>query len=240
MWIRPAVTSGTGAASVPVTFEPNPGGSRNGHLKIADTSILISQRGQEACEYKVSPVEALAMPLGDRGEFTITTPAACPWTVTTEAGWVTIRPPMAGSGSVTIRYDVAPRVERFVNTLRETPIKVRWVGATAGQNVWVRQLPVCSIQIMEPRAGGKPVESLAVGAAGETASLWTLVDPPFSCPWTARSEVSWITVISPAYPALRRGDGAVQFSVEANNTGAERRGRIEIAEKFVTIVQPAR
>lgn len=241
MWIRPSVTNGTGPGHVPVTVEANHGaGGRAGHLRIADTSVGISQSGQDACQYRVTPVEALAMPLGDRGSFTITTSAACPWTAATEADWVTLRSPLAGSGSATIRYDVSPNPQRFVSTLRETPIKVRWVSATAGQNVWVRQLPVCTILILEPRAGGRQVETLTVGAGGETASLWTLVDPAFSCPWTARSEVSWITVISPAHPTLARGDGSVRFSVEGNNTGAERRGRVEVGEKFVTILQPSR
>lgn len=69
-------------------------------------------------------------------------------------------------------------------------------------------------------------------------SISTLVDPPFSCPWSAISEVNWITVTSPAYPTIQTGDGSLQFIVEPNTSGVERIGRIAVAEKFLIVIQP--
>jgi hypothetical protein len=58
--------------------------------------------------------------------------------------------------------------------------------------------------------------------------------------WSAFSEVNWITVTLPAFPTFARGDGPLRFTVEPNSSGVERTGRIKVAEKFLTIVQPAR
>ena len=91
---------------------------------------------------------------------------------------------------------------------------------------------------MEPEPGGDHITSVSTVVGGDF-EVWTLVDPPLSCQWSARSEVSWITVTSPAYPAFATGDGALFFTVAPNTTGAERTGRIQVAEKFLTVVQPS-
>lgn len=69
-------------------------------------------------------------------------------------------------------------------------------------------------------------------------SITTLVDLPFSCPWSAISEVNWITVTYPAYPTIQRGDSELQFTVAPNTSGVERIGRIAVAEKFLIVIQP--
>ena len=56
-----------------------------------------------------------------------------------------------------------------------------------------------------------------------TVSMVVLVDLPFSCPWNALSDASWITVISPAFPAIARGDGSLRFIVQPNTTGVVQR-----------------
>jgi hypothetical protein len=96
----------------------------------------------------------------------------------------------------------------------------------------------CATVMLEPRAGGAVITSVTVPAAGGPATVWTLADPAFSCPWSAFSEVSWITVTAPAYPTIHRGDGSVQFVVAPNTSGVQRVGQIRVAEKILTIVQP--
>lgn len=92
---------------------------------------------------------------------------------------------------------------------------------------------------MEPEPGGALITSVAASPDGGAVQVWTLVDPPLSCAWSARAEVSWITVTSPAYPAFATGDGALFFTVAPNSTGVERTGRIQVADKFLTVVQPS-
>ena len=98
----------------------------------------------------------------------------------------------------------------------------------------------CATVMLEPRAGGAAITSIAVAADGGQQSIWTLADPAFSCPWSAFSEVSWITVAFPGFPTVHLGDGSVSLIVEPNTSGVERVGRIRVAEKILTVVQPGR
>ena len=92
--------------------------------------------------------------------------------------------------------------------------------------------------MLEPRAGGAQITSVIVAAGGGATSIWTLADPAFSCPWSALSEASWITVTSPAYPTFAQGDGSMQFTVQPNTSGVQRVGQIRVAERILTVVQP--
>jgi hypothetical protein len=94
--------------------------------------------------------------------------------------------------------------------------------------------------MLEPQPGGAVVTSLTVPAAGGPETIRTLADPPFSCPWSAFSEVSWITVTFPGYPTIHLGDGSVRFIVEPNTSGVQRVGQVRVAEKILTIVQAGR
>jgi glucose/arabinose dehydrogenase len=60
------------------------------------------------------------------------------------------------------------------------------------------------------------------------------VTTPSVCNWTAVSNDSWINVTS---GSMGTGVGAVQFSLEANSTGATRSGTITIAGQTFTVVQ---
>jgi glucose/arabinose dehydrogenase len=93
----------------------------------------------------------------------------------------------------------------------------------------------CNILFMEPEPGGDLITSIST--LGGDVVIWTLVDPPLSCEWSARSEVSWITVTSPAYPTFATGDGALSFTVAPNTSVVTRTGRIQVADKFLTVVQ---
>ena len=55
------------------------------------------------------------------------------------------------------------------------------------------------------------------GRAAAAVSCFLLVEPAFSCPWRAVSDVGWITVTSPAYPTIHRGDGDLQFTVQSKH-----------------------
>ena len=88
-------------------------------------------------------------------------------------------------------------------------------------------------------SGSGFLDSIGVAGAGETVHLFVLVEPTFSCRWSAISEVSWITLNTPAYPTFGQGDGDIRFTVQPNTTGAERIGRIVVAEKVLIVIQPA-
>ena len=70
----------------------------------------------------------------------------------------------------------------------------------------------------------------AVGGGGSA----TVDAPTASVPWTATSNASWITNVS---PASGTGDATVNFQVAPNTGDRVRRGTITIARKVVQVVQ---
>lgn len=208
---------------------------------IAPSSVQhAGQPGAASCQYAVTPVEHLAMPLAERGEFSIQAPPGCAWQINQPASWITLESPVTGQGPATIRYVLSPQMT-VVNDLRAAPIEVRWASPTAGQNVWVRQLPMCAtllIDLKDPRRA--PVDRVQVPAEGVRLNYDVLVDLPFSCPWSARSESPWLSLNYPLFPVTSRGDGGLSVTVAANNTAAERTGRVQVGERYLTVVQPPR
>jgi hypothetical protein len=198
------------------------------------------------CHYTVSPVERITMPLGESSVVLVETADHCAWTVQPGADWLSLNSPPGGIGTALINYTAAQNTASFTSSFREAPLMVRWEAETVGQNVWIRQMPRCAMIVMSP-PGTTPVVTAApnngeffldVPAAGGRFPLWTLVEPPFSCPWSARSQAEWIDMEYPVFPTFYRGDGGFAFFVEANTTGVTRIGKIEVGEKFLTVTQP--
>jgi hypothetical protein len=75
--------------------------------------------------------------------------------------------------------------------------------------------------------------SLTVAAAGETGSVTLTAGS--TCPWTATSSVSWVTIID----ASGTGPGAVTFSVAPNTGTAQRSTLLTIAGRTLMVIQPA-
>ena len=72
----------------------------------------------------------------------------------------------------------------------------------------VSQLPNCTT-VLYRLPDQRPIDRADAAASGGRLGVEVLVDLPFSCPWSARSETSWISVESPAFPSIARGDGGV-------------------------------
>lgn len=145
----------------------------------------------QTCAYRVSPVESVAVPLSEQGDFTIETEAGCAWRMAGAPDWLTLRTPLSGHGTALVQYDVSANSTGLTNLVREAPIQVRWDAPTAGQNVWVRQLPECSTVIVDLKDPlRRSLVRLDLGAEDARLAYEVLVDLPFSCPWSARSEAA--------------------------------------------------
>lgn len=75
--------------------------------------------------------------------------------------------------------------------------------------------------------------SAALGSASQSGNVSVMASVEV-CPWTAESNAGWIVVTS---GSSGRGNGTVEYSCTANNTGAARNGTITIAGKTFTITQ---
>ncbi len=69
------------------------------------------------------------------------------------------------------------------------------------------------------------------GAQGGTGSIALTTGP--ACRWTARSDVSWLTLA----PAEGTGSAAIAFTVAADTQAVDRRATVSVADQALTFVQ---
>ncbi len=102
------------------------------------------------------------------------------------------------------------------------------IGSTACDSTPARPTPAsCAFSLS--------ASSFSIGADGGTGSI--TVTTGAQCAWTARSDVSWITV---AGAASTTGTAAVGFTVAAAPTEAARSGTLQVGGHTVTVQQQAR
>ncbi|HET7697546.1 MAG TPA: BACON domain-containing carbohydrate-binding protein [Vicinamibacterales bacterium] len=223
---------GTGSGTVSYTVSRQfeiPG--RTATLTIAGRSFTVRQSGDlGSCKYSVAPVSFTPCMPGGTVTATIATEPTCPWTAAPAASWLGVPSGTSGTGSATISIAYSDNYD----APRSGMVEVRWPTPTAGQNIQVAQAGcrygVSRAAIDIPAAGGsasfdvlQQSEPLTCGGATQDR-----------CVWTARSEVSWITITS-SMP--RSGDNPVAFSVAPNDGPSARTGRIVVRDKVVTITQ---
>jgi hypothetical protein len=154
---------------------------------------------------------------------------ACPWTATSDAGWIRISAGAEGlgEGSVTLAVDANSGVARSARVV------VAGVGVGIDQASGVvpgptppapPPAPSCSYSIQP--AGQTIAASGGPGAIDVTTTAST-------CAWTAVSNNGWIAVTGGASAA---GTGRATFNVSVNS-GGSRTGTISIAGHLFTLTQ---
>lgn len=221
-WITLAPSSGQGAGQIEFQATANPAATtRQGSISVNDKQIPVQQQ-PAACRFTVSPLAPEVGAAGGTLTISVTTLAGCAWQASGGAGWVSI-----GSTSGTGSGTVSLRVASSAGELRSATLQV------AGQTVTLTQSSTSA-----PAPGAPCVYSLApsalslsAAAGGGTLTLTTST----GCPWTAVSQVPWITLTS---PAQGNGPATVTFTVVANS-GAARSGSLAVAGQISTINQAA-
>jgi hypothetical protein len=130
--------------------------------------------------------------------------------------WITIANGSSGSGFGSVSYSVA------ANTGVDTRTGTVMIGA---ESVTVTQTGApCSLNLAPT--------SITLGGGGTSASV--NVDASAGCPWTASSNVAWLTITS---GATGDGDGSVQYSVSPNPTAFTRVGALTIGGRGFSVTQ---
>ena len=211
-------TSGQGTGDVSFRVAANDGSSaRDAEIVINDNHIRVSQRAP--CRYDVGPSSQSVGAGGGSGSVSVSVNSDCAWTATTDVSWITLAPPISGSGTGSVNFTVAP------NSGADRTGSV----VIAGQRSAITQSAVaasCSYTIAPT--------SQNVAAAGGTGTP-VAVTTTSACRWTANSSASWITITS---GATGTGNGSVGFTVAAN-TGTARTGTLTIATRTFTVNQAA-
>jgi hypothetical protein len=195
-----ATGTGSGAVSYRVAENAQPG-SRTANLAIGDAAHVISQQGRPAaCTYEIEPSSASFRDAGGTGTFNVTAPDGCAWTATSSAPFVTITGGAAGNGSGTVAFQVAENNDPDDRTA---------TIAVADRTFSIAQSAE-SVEPVECEYRVAPVEFTPCMPAG---SVTTQVTAPESCPWTASTDVPWLTIVSGSSDT---GSGPIRFSFSAN------------------------
>jgi hypothetical protein len=208
----PAGASGNGNGSVQIDVQANAGPPRSGTVTIAGQTHTVNQ--DSGCTYVVAPENLPSTAGGGALRVDVTAAASCGWTAVSAAPWITVTGGTAGTGNGPVDLLVA------ANT---GPGRAGTI-AVAGRTVTVTQDSGCTFTLS--------AASQVVPAAGGGGSV--NVTTASGCPWTAASNVAWVTVTA-GTPGS--GDGTVAFTVDVNATGAPRAGSITIAGQTFVVNQ---
>jgi RHS repeat-associated protein len=172
---------------------------------------------EKSCVPTLSPAGAGLPQGGGTGSVNISTSSGCSWNATPSAGWIIIIGATSGVGNGTINYSVAANS----GPQRNGTISIN------GQSFNIGQAP-------NPASCGyslsKTSESLSEQASSGSVAMTTGA----GCPWNASSNAGWLTITS---PTSGNGSATINYSVTANNSGAQRTGMITIGGKNLTITQ---
>jgi hypothetical protein len=213
-----------------------PGGSAN---VLLDTGLNISSFGEDesgeiyvvglggtvhritselVCTFSLSPTSRSVPAAGIQGAIaTVTAPAGCDWTATSNANWISITSGLTGNGNGDVVFDVAPNSGSASNRTGTLTI--------AGRTFTVTEAG-CTLSV-SPTSRSVPVGGVTEAVAGVSA--------PAGCAWTAASTDQWIGITSGTSGS---GNGQVAFTVAPNfDSTSTRRGTLTIAGRTFTVTQ---
>jgi hypothetical protein len=211
-WVTIAsAATNSGAGTAEFTVAPNTGPARSTNVTVANRPFAINQAS--GCQYRLDPAAWTFATAGGPGAIGVNTVAGCDWTAESDADWLTITSPRAGSGPAAVQINVA------ANTGPQRTAGVR----IANQRFVATQLTGCSYSI-KPTSWGFP-------AAGAADWVWVTATP--GCFWNATSQASWLSITTGG-----AGYGsAITYFVVAPNYGPPRQGTLTIAGLIFTAVQ---
>jgi hypothetical protein len=217
------ITSGsTNSGNGTVTFSvaANTGAARSGTLSIAGRVFTVTQdaAAPAACAYSIAPTSQNAPAAASTGTVNVTTTAACAWTASSNAQWITVTSGATGTGNGAVGFSVAANTG----------------GARTGT------VTIASQTFSVMQAAGTAPCTYSISPTSQnvdaTASTTTVaVTTAAGCTWTATSGVPWITITAGASGS---GNGSVGLSVAAN-TGSARTGTVNIGGQVFTVNQAA-
>ena len=174
------------------------------------------------CTYSISTTGA-SMPLnGGTGTINVTaTGSSCSWTAQSNEPWITITAGAKGTGNGIVSYSVAPN----------SPTANMGAPARSGT------ISVAGYTFTVNQANLSCTYTTAMDSSGTTGAISNQIDVSTSdpqCPWTATSQVPWISVTS---GASGTGNGVVKFTMQPNQSVTARTGQLFAAGTAYTFSQ---
>jgi hypothetical protein len=109
-WVVLSGSSGNGNGVFTFSVDANAMGvpARNASITVADQTFRVNQAAGPPCVYTLTGTIQLFPAVGAPWAFSVTTGAACAWTATPSAPWITITGPATGSGNGNVAFSVGP------------------------------------------------------------------------------------------------------------------------------------
>jgi uncharacterized protein (TIGR03437 family) len=207
--------TGSGNGAVGFTVAANTAAMpRTGTLTIAGQTFTVTQA--EQCAYTLTRTSQAFEANGGDGTVSVTTTNACGWTAVSNAAFISITGGASGTGSGPVNFTVAANPGTTTRTGTLT---------IAGQTFTVTQAGINCNYVIAPT-------NETLGANAGTGSVNVTVQT--GCPWTANSNVPWLTINS---GASGNGNGVVNYSAAANPSVNARIGTLTIAGLTFSVMQ---
>ena len=210
----------TGTPGTDVTFQVDQNLAatpRSGIMTIATQTVTVTQAGA-SCAFAITPTTQSFLVAGGTSTFNVQ--AACSWSATSNANWITVN--TAGNSSP-VGYSVA------ANTCVDT---------RKGTISLVTNLPTPpAFTVTQDGSPGNMSLSPASATVGAVASNGRItITTGDSCNWTATADQSWIQL---TFGSPGIGSGGLSYHVLDNTSNVPRTGSIHVGALTYTITQQA-
>ena len=218
-WIT-IVSGGSGSGNGTITYvvaTNSTVNARSGTITAGGQTLNVTQDGNTACAYSLSPTTAPFGASGGTSNITVSTLTTCAWTASSPVAWVTFST-TNGTGNGTVTYTVGVNA---VTLPRSATLTV------AGNPFVVTQAAAaCSYALTSSSLSAPAI------ASSSTVGVTTTT----GCAWTAVANVSWLTITA---GTSGTGSGTVSFNVAANVNTTTRSGTLTIGGQTFTVNQAA-
>lgn len=216
-WVVPAVTSGSGAATIAYDVQANTDVAREATLSAGTARFIVSQATAPAappCTYTLDATTRDFPAAGGNGSVAVTTQGGCSWSVSGGASWITVQT-SNGSGNGTVAYSVGANA---TPTARQATLTI------AGRVYTVTQQGIACTVSLSPLSQNFP----SSGGSG-TIQITT----PAGCAWTATSNAGWALLGG----SSGVGPSQLTYQVQASTEMTTRTASIVIGGQTHTVTQ---
>ncbi|MBL8234729.1 MAG: S-layer homology domain-containing protein [Bryobacterales bacterium] len=231
--------TGTGNGSLPynaASLGPAEAG-RRATLTLSNGAPVVLTQGQPAAcpAATLDLADVLGVPLFGQpwrvspagGNFAgaVNPSPGCPWTISSQADWITISPVLSGTG----RASIAVQISRNDGPARAGAIRLNNVNLLVNQDACA-YTALLSVSAFPGISGTLPSFRAAAGAFAVNTSP--------SCGWSVSSSAAWFRLSGDTN--MRAGSGTVRFAADENPLTTARVATVTVGTANLSFSQPGR
>lgn len=177
-------------------------------------ALFLALPAAAQSEFAISPGNGTFTGVGGTITINVSAPDGTAWTSSSNAAWLVATGAGSGAGAVQLQAGA-----NDTNAIRTAQVTI------GPKTFYAVQEPLFAVIQFLP-------DQISMGATGGQRNITVIVQPA-NLSWQAKSNASWITVITP--PDV--GSGTLGIAVATNTGIAPRTGTVSILDKSLTVVQ---